>query len=88
MNKAEIIEALTDATCSETVAEIECGICHKTDGDFIAPEDEEEFAKEMYRKGWRADSDTIYCPKCRKKMPDAFDMSKRESSVQGFIKKK
>lgn len=64
VKKEEMIERM--AEYCEVDVSVECQQCDKGEGDFGI--DENDFAKELYKKGWRIKNEMILCPRCVKKI--------------------
>lgn len=59
-------EAIDLVEYMETEIKIDCFGCDATDESWVA--DEVDFAKDLFKKGWRVTSrGNVYCPKCAKK---------------------
>jgi hypothetical protein len=64
-NKKESIDLVEYMEVTITV-DCQATGCEKSDGAWC--DDEFEFAKELWKKGWRISRQgTLYCPKCVKK---------------------
>lgn len=62
MKKQEQIDALTECVLVEI--SVECEKCRR--GHSTVFIDEQDFAEELYKKGWRYKNEMCLCPKCVK----------------------